>query len=164
MSDESPVQTAPSEAPRPAQTATKLRWLLAIVVAAVAVAIIAYKEFGPRSPAAANPAPSPGAFAERARASTGSVLLFADPREADDSCGCGQIIRLVRGARAHGVAVREVAPGSDTALEHEYRVTVVPTVLFLDSKGQVIARHEGEAGATIEAIRTRLDELTKARR
>ena len=34
------------------------------------------------------------------------VLLFADPREAESSCGCGQIIRMVRGADVPGVRGR----------------------------------------------------------
>ena len=39
------------------------------------------------------------------------VLLFADPHEAESSCGCGQIIRMVREAGLPGVvAVDEFDP------------------------------------------------------
>lgn len=163
MSDESPVQTAPGEA-APRSNARKRGWIAAVAVAAVAASIIVYKELGARPGSAASAATTASASGEPARARAGSVLLFADPGEAEESCGCGQIIRLVRGAGAHGATIREIAPGSDTALEREYRVTVAPTVLFLDSSGHVVARHEGEARETIEAIRGGLDALTKAGR
>ena len=142
----------------------KQGWIAVALVAATATAIILYKETKGRPPSGSVviTAPAAGVSAEPARVAAGSVLLFADPAEAEDACGCGQIIRLVREAAGRGVAVREVAPGSDLSLQREYRVTVAPTVLFLDSTGRVVARHEGEASETIEAIRSGLDRLSKA--
>ena len=151
---------------RGGRNTSKRGWIAVLIVAAAAAAIIFYKETGNR--------PSFGPVARALQASTASggpaeavarsVLLFADAGEAESACGCGQIIRLVREAGARGVVVREVAPGSDASLEREYRVTVAPTVLMLDSKGRVVARHEGEGPEAIEAIRSGLEQLSKARR
>ena len=44
-----------------------------------------------------------------------SVVLVADPREADTECGCGQIIRRVREAKARGVDVEELGPADPGA-------------------------------------------------
>jgi hypothetical protein len=55
-----------------------------------------------------------------------SAVLVADPREADTECGCGQIIRRVREAKARGVAVQELGPADAGAAR--YGVAVVPTV------------------------------------
>lgn len=43
-------------------------------------------------------------------------------------------------------------------------MTVRPTVLFLGSDGKPLARHEGEADETIDAIRSGLDRLAEAGR
>ena len=139
----------------------KRGWIAAIVVAVAAAAIIFYKETRgrPSSGPVSGVAPRASSSGGAERVAAGSVLLVADPDEAGNACGCGQIIRLVRSAGARGVAVREVAPGSNVSLEREYRVTVAPTVLFLDSAGHVVARHEGEAPETIDAIRSGLDQL-----
>lgn len=160
MSNDTRVQTSPHDTPGGRMTG-KRGWILGIVIAAAATAIIFYKETRgrPSSGSVASVAPA-SASGGPERVAAGSVLLFADPDEAESDCGCGQIIRLVRGAGARGVAVREVAPGSDASSERDYRVTVAPTVLFLDSKGHVVARHEGEAPETIEAIRSGLERLT----
>ena len=159
------VQTPSRDAPRRTTIAPR-GWIATILVVLAAAAIIFYKET--RSHSSSDPKSnfSPGASStDRAeRAAGGSVLLVADPDEAGSTCGCGQIIRIVRDAGAHGIAVREIAPGSDISLEREYRVTVAPTVLFLDSSGQVVARHEGEEAETIEAIRLALDRLAAAHR
>jgi hypothetical protein len=164
MSDDHPDQAAPGVT-RGERPSVKRGWIAAILVAGTALAIVLYKETGNRPSSGSLAGASPEATVSRgpSRAATGSVLLFADPEEAGSDCGCGQIIRLVRDAGARGVAVREAAPGSDVALEHEYRVTVAPTLLFLDSSGEVIARHEGEAPETIEAIRSGLHRLEDAR-
>ncbi|MHB1845456.1 MAG: hypothetical protein ACYCWW_11550 [Deltaproteobacteria bacterium] len=125
-------------------------------VFAVASAIVALKAVAPAKPSSGNP--------RKATAIGGgpSVLLFADPGEAADSCGCGQIIRLVRAAGGRGVSVREVAPNGDPLLLKRYRVTVAPTVLLLDASGGVTARYEGEAPETIAAIRGALDRLARS--
>ncbi len=161
MSDEIPVEMPSGDAAPPARNAIKRGRVAAIAVAALAAGVIAYKELGARTGSAASTAPAVRAPGSLARAGAGSVLLCADPGEAGSSCGCGEIIRLVRAARERGVAIREIAPVSDAALERAYRVTVAPTVLFLDSSGGVVARHEGEAQETIESIRAGLDGLTK---
>lgn len=141
-------------------------WIAAVVVALAAAVIIFYKETRAHPSSGALPGVAPGASspAQAEPVAAGSVLLIADPDEAGDACGCGQIIRLVRDAGTRGVAVRELAPGSDVSLERQYGVTVSPTVLFLDSTGHVVARHEGEGSETIAAIRSDLDRLAGNRR
>ncbi|MCM2334096.1 MAG: hypothetical protein NDI82_09110 [Anaeromyxobacteraceae bacterium] len=84
-------------------------------------------------------------------------------READTECGCGQIIRRVRAAKAHGVVVKEVAP-DDAEAGRRYGVTVVPTVVFFDPQGQVVARREGESSETMAAVAADLVRLEEARR
>ncbi len=123
----------------------------AVVVAGVA-ALVPYKE-GTRVEA---PTPTTAATTEAEDAPR--VVLVADPREAESACGCGEIIRMVRSAGSEGVEVLEVAPGS--AESHDYRATVNPTVLFLDSEGKVLTRYEGEEAETISGIREQLDELS----
>lgn len=133
------------------------RIALAVVVLAVA-GIIAAKV----SSRAGTPPVAPAAVGLDAAASTDrpSVVLVADMREADTECGCGQIIRRVRAAKAHGVAVKEVAPDDG----RRYGVTVVPTVVFLDPQGQVVARREGESSETMAAVAADLARLEGARR
>lgn len=136
------------------------RIALAVVVLAVA-GIIAVK-VGSRAgtPPAA---PAAGGLHAAAPASRASVVLVADMREADTECGCGQIIRRVRAAKAHGVVVREVAP-DDAEAGRRYGVTVVPTVVFLDPQGQVVARREGESSETMAALSADLAKLEEAPR
>ena len=90
-----------------------------------------------------------------------SVLLFADASEAESSCGCGQIIRMVRQSRERGIAVKEVSPENPGDVVKRYKITVAPTVLVLDAKGDARARHEGESKDTIAAIAADLDRLAK---
>lgn len=87
------------------------------------------------------------------------VLLFADPREAEATCGCGLIYRAVREAGANGVPVREVDPERELEIVQRHRVHVAPTVVILDENGREVRRHEGEAGETITAIRADLARL-----
>lgn len=91
------------------------------------------------------------------------VLLFADPKEAEESCGCGEIFRAVRAAGAKGVRTREVDPEREKAVVRQYRVTVEPTVVFVDATGREVSRREGESENTIAAIHTELDRLVGAR-
>ena len=89
------------------------------------------------------------------------VLLFADPGEARSSCGCGQIIRMVRGVDAPGVvAVREFDPEreSETARLHAVRIT--PTVIIAGAAGVEQARFEGESHDVVAALRGALATLT----
>lgn len=87
-----------------------------------------------------------------------SVVMVADPREAEMECPCGEIIRRVRAAKAHGVAVDEFAPDNADAARR-YGVTIVPTVVFLDPGGKVVARHEGESTEILAAITAGLARL-----
>lgn len=129
------------------------RIALAIVILAV-IAVVVVK-------ASTRGTASPPATATAAPASRPAVVLVADLREAESECGCGQIIRRVRAAKAQGVTVEEVAPGE---LAGRYGVTVVPTVVFLDAAGQIVARHVGESPEILAAISGDLARLEGARR
>ena len=136
------------------------RIALALVVLAV-VGIIAVKA---GSRAESPPAgPAGGEIHAAAQAGRPAVVLVADMREADTECGCGQIIRRVRAAKAHGVVVKEVAP-DDAEAGRRYGVTVVPTVVFLDPQGHVVARREGESSETMAAVAADLARLEETRR
>ncbi len=126
----------------------KANWVGIGVVAVAVVAVLAYKGLQPRA-AAPSAAASP------------TLIMVADPAEADSKCGCGEIIRAVRAAAAKGVAVRESAPGSDPSLEKKYGISVTPTVLLLDRAGAVTTRFEGEDGATLSSLHAALDRLPK---
>ncbi len=93
---------------------------------------------------------------------TASIVLVADPREADTECGCGQIIRRVREAKARGVSVEELAP-TDPGVAR-YGVAVVPTVLVRDAEGRIVARREGESSDVLAEIRADLAKLEGQRR
>lgn len=132
------------------------RWFGVLAVAVIAVGIVLLRSGQSRSPAT----PSNRSLSTAPATQSGpSVLLVADPGEAEESCGCGEIIRMVRHAQKHGVRIREVAPGAAPELERQYRVAVAPTVLFLDANGREIARHEGESSAVVDSIRAGLDRL-----
>ena len=89
-----------------------------------------------------------------------AVLLVADLREADSpNDTCAQIIQVVREARNRGIRVVELMPNSDSALLKNHRVILAPTVLVLDRDGRELSRFEGESIATLEAIRTRLNQI-----
>ena len=130
----------------------KARWIGIVSVVAVLAAVLVYKEVtkAPAVPAAAESTSS---------AQSSTVLLFADPREAGESCGCGEIFRLVRDAGTRGVLVQEIAPDSGDERIQRHRVVVSPTVIVLDADENETARHEGEGPETIAAIRAGLDEL-----
>ena len=131
----------------------RTRWLPVLVVALLAGVVITYKQVRKDPPRQGSE------IASNSAVSGPSVLIFADPREADSDDPCAEIFRLVRAAGARGLRVSEFAPGRDAEMERRYRVTVEPTVLVLDAKGQVVSRHEGESPKTIEAIRTSLERL-----
>lgn len=112
--------------------------------------------------------PAPGPAAGGSGTATASqaqpqVILFADPGEAEESCGCGEIFRVVRAANTRGVRTREVDPERERDVVRQYRVTVEPTVIFVDGAGREVGRREGESGDTIAAIRGELDRLAGAR-
>lgn len=134
--------------------AVRTRWLPILAVVLTAATLVAYKQLH-RTPAA-------GENPEEARAGDArgpSVLLFADPREADSEDACAEIFRLVRRAGAQGVRTRELRADKSPEDTRKYRVTVEPTVLILDRDGHEIARHEGESAETIRAIRASLERL-----
>ncbi|HEX4824306.1 MAG TPA: hypothetical protein VFV19_08315 [Candidatus Polarisedimenticolaceae bacterium] len=132
----------------------KTNWPAVAGVGALALGLIAYK--GTRAPL-----PNPGSSSTSTAAPV--VVLIADPAEAEESCGCGEIIRAVRAAAAKGVSTREVAPGADLGLEKRYGVKVSPTVLFIGTDGTVRARHEGEDADTVDAIHQDLDRALAGR-
>ena len=123
---------------------------LVVVLAAVA-AVVAYKAAGRR-----------GELRLPAATREPAVVLVADAREADSDCGCGEIIRRVRAAKARGVSVAEFAP--DDGAVHRYGVTVAPTVVFLGSAGEVVSKREGEAHETVAAVSAELDRLERGAR
>lgn len=129
-----------------------VKTLGAIAVVLAAGAIIAAKAARQR----------PAEAAVVTRGSSPSVILVADPREADSECGCGQIIRRVREAMARGVDVQEIGPAEPVAAR--YGVTVAPTVLILDADGRVIARREGESNDALAAISADLAALEGKKR
>ncbi len=136
---------------------------LAVVVAA-ALGIVAMKARSGSSAPGASPAPVAGAVRPASGAAAGpAVVMIADPREADMQCPCGEIIRRVRAAKASGIAVDEFAP-DDADAARRYGVTIVPTVVFLDPGGKVVARHEGESSEILAAITAGLAKLEGARR
>ena len=132
----------------------KTNWLGVAAVGAIVLGLIAYKS-------TRSPLPNSGSISTSTAAPV--VVLIADPAEAEDSCGCGEIIRAVRAAAAKGVSTREIAPGADLGLEKRYEVKVSPTVLFIGSDGAVRARHEGEDADTVDAIRQDLDRAVAGR-
>jgi hypothetical protein len=100
--------------------------------------------------------PEPGT---RVRGDAG--LLFADPREAESSCGCGQIIRMVRGANVPGiVAVQEFDPQRESEAARVHAVRVNPTVIIARRDGVEQVRFEGESPDVIAGLRGALAALT----
>lgn len=136
------------------------RWLGLVVIAVLVGGVLLAKQMRATS---TEPVTSAAAPADVQPART-QVLLFADPREAEASCGCGQIFQLVRAASERGVSTREINPAHDRELVQQYRVTVEPTVVFVDSDGTELSRHEGESSEIITALRGELDELAGEQR
>lgn len=130
------------------------RWIGVVVVAALAAGVIFLKQ---QSDAASTHDRRPPSTA------AATVLLFADPREAAASCGCGQIVRLVRSAATRGVQVRELDPARAEPEARRHRVRVQPTVVVLDREGREAGRFEGEGRRTIDAIRSALEKLPPGR-
>lgn len=133
-------------------------WLsIVVVVATLATAGCrpgdASREGGP-SPAASN-APS---------AAGSSVVIVANMAEADDECGCGQIIRAVRAAAQKGVATKEVDTRTNKDDAKKYRALVVPTVVVFDGSGTELRRYEGESGDTITKMKADLDVLASTKK
>jgi hypothetical protein len=94
------------------------------------------------------------------KASQPMLILFADLREADSSCGCGEVIRAVREAAKKGVALQEMEPGPTDPVATRYALKTSPTVLVLGPDGTEQARFEGEGPDTIQGLRSQLQGLT----
>ncbi len=130
------------------------RWLPVLAVMLAASAIVIYKQ------SRQDPREGSSRMTPRSAIASGpSVLLFADPRESDGADPCAEIFRLVRGASAQGIRVREFASERSASAARRYHVTVEPTVLVLDASGHEVARYEGESSETIAAIRGSLERL-----
>ncbi len=135
-----------------------------VTLAAVALAVAAVvwlKSYTADEPAAPTTSDSTRpAGSEQADMST--VLLFSDPREAEESCACAEIIRLARSVRdIPGVAFREIdtrSPGEDA---RRYGVRVSPSVIITGSDGVERSRFEGESRAVIEALTAAVDDLRR---
>lgn len=134
--------------------------ILAILALAITI-VLWLKPHVAREPVALDtPFSSPPARSKSTHATT--VLLFADPREAEGSCGCAEIIRLVRDmSDVSGVVVREVDTRNPGEENRRYGVRVSPSVIILDAAGKEHDRFEGESGDTIEALRKVLVDLRR---
>lgn len=86
------------------------------------------------------------------------VLIYADLREADSPCTCGELIRAVRAARARGVPVQEIGSGDPGPAVQAHRLLVSPTVLFLAPNGTEQYRFEGEGEDALAGTRRLLAE------
>jgi hypothetical protein len=90
------------------------------------------------------------------------VLLFADMSEAGSSCGCGEIIRMVRAADVPGiVAVQEFDERRDPEAARLHSVHVAPTVIISGRDGVEQARFEGESPDVITSLREALSAVTE---
>jgi hypothetical protein len=134
------------------------KWIGLLAIAVVATGIVVYKA------ALTGSSSFDVSIAGTPDGRSPSVLLIADPRQAEEACGCAEIFRLVQAAGSRGLLVREISPEANRAAVRKYRVVVSPTVLILDESGAEVARYEGEDGRTIEAIRTDLERLLEAER
>lgn len=93
-----------------------------------------------------------------------SVLLFADPREADSSCGCGEVIRIARQANEFpGVAFQWFDPRKDSGAAKQHKVKASPTVLIVGADGTERGRFEGETSEVIDELRSAITALDTAR-
>lgn len=89
-----------------------------------------------------------------------SVLLFADPREANAECGCAEVIRLARNTGGvPGVFFREFDTRKGAAAAKRYGVRVSPTVIIADADDAETNRFEGESGDVIARLRAALNSL-----
>ena len=111
--------------------------------------------------AAADPPPL---AAGSTTSSAKSVLLFANLREADEDCVCGEVIRAVRAAAARGIKTREVNvfnTDEASAVSQKYHVLVSPAVLFLDGSGKEVSRLEGESKKMLADVKAVLNNMAK---
>lgn len=122
----------------------------ALAVGVAVLGLVAYKEAWRTRVSSDAPATARGDMGP-------SIILVADPREADCACPAGQIIRMVRKARDQGARMREFSPEDGEV--RGYGVKELPTVLFLDESGKVTARYEGEIESTVSSVREELGRM-----
>lgn len=150
---------------------------VAIRATSVTLALVLFTSFGTacqsRAAASAKPSsstlavsakPTPSAGSAAPNAANTTVLLYANMGEDHDECVCGQMIRAVRAAAGKGVKVREVDTrdkNKQAAVSKKYKIMVAPAVLFLDAKGKVTRRFEGESSDTMKALDSALGRLEK---
>lgn len=90
------------------------------------------------------------------------VLLFADPREADSSCGCAEVISVARSAAdIPGVVFQEYDLNNSQEETRKYSVRISPTVIFLNKDNTEKARFEGESSGVIKDLRQTVSSLNK---
>ncbi|MHC4506778.1 MAG: hypothetical protein ACYTFI_26105 [Planctomycetota bacterium] len=130
-----------------------MKWLAVCAVLGLFAGVVVYKQVSE---------PEPSAVVTSGAEEAVRVILFADPRQADVVCGCGEIFALVRKVGAEGVSVLEVDPRAGSELTQTHRVVVEPTVIVLDESGEETARFEGEDSTTIAAIGSALEQLRGA--
>lgn len=125
-----------------------------VIVSIVMVAVVVAFALKPSSSSSHRVAPSNAAIAQ----ASSKVLLFADPREAESSCGCAEVIRTARKAsNIPGVAFKEFDLRQEEA--SKYSVRISPTVLFFDQNGTEKLRFEGESGEVISRLQKVVDSL-----
>lgn len=122
------------------------RWaILGVVAGAVALTVVAKS--------GSEPSAEPSKTVETDVAAGPTVLLVADPREAESNCGCGEIIRSAReAALINGATYREVDPADGKDEMARLDVRVVPTVLIWTTEGSDPQRFEGESPDVIEGV------------
>lgn len=132
--------------------------LLILGVVGLAVGGVLLAKSGVLSASAGSSPPVAVAASPVAAAQT--ILLFADPREADESCGCGQIIRAARDAgHRPGVALTEYDARTSASEQAQRHVTALPAVIVLGADGAERARFEGEAEDTVTRLQAALAAL-----
>jgi hypothetical protein len=90
------------------------------------------------------------------------VMLFADPREAETSCGCAEIIRLARESKnGKNVSFEEVDIRKISDKYKKYKIMVSPTVIFLGQNDSVINRFQGEGSGVIKKLRHAIKQIVK---
>ena len=132
--------------------------LLIVTVVLAAVAVVLWLKWENRHEL--SPAPSVAEKVSDEEGNGATVLLFADPREAEESCGCGEIIQMVRDLRGvSGVHFREIDTRSPSPDARQYGVRTSPVVIILDASGRERERFEGESSPTITSLLSALDTL-----
>ncbi len=99
------------------------------------------------------------AVAADTKPATTTVVLIANLAEADEECGCGEIIRAVRTAAKKGVATKEIDTRTNKANAQKYAARVVPTVVVVDGAGKELRRYQGESEDAIKSLKADLDAL-----